>query len=805
MLRIKHLRVKALRGIGQEFNLPLDGKSLVLYGDSGTGKSSIVEAMEHAFTGRIESLDRSGQRVSFASHGPHVTMSPRETLAEVTLTDGRSDYVLAEGRATNGSDEVVGFLRAAHEGTFVLRRSKMLKFIENTPRDRYKAVMPFLGLERFHAFEQAHKEAAELKEREIAGLEASVVYAESRFRHGVGLPDGADLGEESVLSHLNGMVANIGQQPVQSESDVKHRMEAIAELLEAYGDTSLLQKVHDCRNGITDFLAAVPEMEELRKTIDKERELRCLEKELTGKFYEQVLMLGKKWIEEENRKSCPLCEQPIQDARKLCQRVQVRIDENAEVIAARAELQRLLPSVRSSLELAIETGKRGLEKWEDAGLLKEDWPFGKVIDDLRAFLSVLSGDRLRDPSTAEEACSRMSHKSGEPAERMAEEALKLKEGELPRLEKVEELVRIKAQCGAFLDQFKDVHRQRGEISASMVVADQMRRLYEASVAARKQASQEVFESISEELGRIYGQFHPGENLGDLRLEVREHGEGSALLKGRFADRTDEDPRGFFSEAHLDTLGLAIFLALRKRDATLNPALAIVVLDDVLTSVDAPHRRRVAVHLLSEFTKDFQLVVTTHNRAWFEWLIQLQRSRGVDDRFVNKRILSWSLGDGPELVHLMQDYEYVESHRDDGSGHEFVVPIAGRLLEHALQELRYTLEIAIPAKPDERYTIGDIWPKFRKTAKRFPPFWDRAGQLCEQLNDTVVIRNWGTHSNDWARSLSRDEALEFIDVVLDLFQKVYCKKCGSFVRKCRAPQGGLSCKRGCLSYLPTSSA
>ncbi len=803
MLRIKHLKVRAFRGIGREFNLPLDGKSLVLYGDSGTGKSSIVEAMEHAFTGKIESLDRRGQQVSFASHGAHITMSPGEMLAEVTLTDGSSDYILAEGRATSRSEDVEGFLMAAHEGTFVLRRRKMLEFIESTPRDRYRAVVPFLGLERFHAFEQAHREAVEFKEQEIAVLEAAAGHTESSFRHGVGLPDGAELAEESVLDHLNGILARIGQRPVQSENGVKHRMEAITELLEGYGDTSLPQKVHDCHTRIADFLTAVPKREDLQKAIGKERELRGLEKQLTGEFYEQVLVLGKKWIEEEDRKSCPLCEQPIHDARRLCQRVQFRIDENAEVIAARAELQRSVPSLQSSLKFAIENGNRALEKWEDVGLLKEDWPFGDVVDDLRAFLSALSGDRFSDPSTAEAACSRMSQENGERAKEMADETLRLKEGKLPDGKKVEELVRVKAQCKAFLDQFKEVRRQRGEISGNMAVADQLRRLYEAAVTARKQASQEIFESISDELGRIYEQFHPGEDLGDLQLEVREHGEGSAHLKGRFAHRANEDPRGFFSEAHLDTLGLAIFLALRKRDATLNPALGIVILDDVLTSVDASHRRRVAVYLLSEFARDFQLVVTTHNREWFEWLIQLQRSRGVGDRFVNRRILSWSLGDGPELVQLMQDYEYVKSHRDD-SGHEFVVPIAGRLLEHALQELRYTLEIAIPAKLDERYTIGDIWPKFLKTAKRYRLFWRDAGPLCEQLNDTVVIRNWGTHSSDWARSLSRGEALEFIDVVLDLFQKVYCKTCGSFVRKCKVPQSGLSCKKGCLSYLPASS-
>jgi hypothetical protein len=178
---------------------------------------------------------------------------------------------------------------------------------------------------------------------------------------------------------------------------------------------------------------------------------------------------------------------------------------------------------------------------------------------------------------------------------------------------------------------------------------------------------------------------------------------------------------------------------------------------------------------------------------------------VTGRFVNKRILSWCLGDGPELVQLVQDYEFVKSRRN-GSGHEFVVPIAGRLLEHALQELRYTLELAVPARPEDRYTIMDLWPKFQNTVKKeYRQLWDEVAAVCQQLNDTVVIRNWQTHSNEWARELSRSEAMEFISAVLCIFEKVYCQSCSSFVRVCEAPQGGVSCKKGCLRYLPASGA
>jgi len=48
MITIKSLSINSLRGI-KELNLSLDGKGLI-FGENGTGKSSIVDALEFFFT-----------------------------------------------------------------------------------------------------------------------------------------------------------------------------------------------------------------------------------------------------------------------------------------------------------------------------------------------------------------------------------------------------------------------------------------------------------------------------------------------------------------------------------------------------------------------------------------------------------------------------------------------------------------------------------------------------------------------------------------------------------------------------------
>jgi len=53
--KIKKIRIHGFRGI-PDLELELDGKNLLLRGENGTGKSSIVDAVEFFFSGKISHL-----------------------------------------------------------------------------------------------------------------------------------------------------------------------------------------------------------------------------------------------------------------------------------------------------------------------------------------------------------------------------------------------------------------------------------------------------------------------------------------------------------------------------------------------------------------------------------------------------------------------------------------------------------------------------------------------------------------------------------------------------------------------------
>ena len=90
MPRIRRLEIRGFRGIRQQVPLLLEGKSVLLFGENGTGKSSFVDALEKLFTGRVSTLDGRAQGLSSDQHGPHIRDGQYSTRIAITFDDTSS-------------------------------------------------------------------------------------------------------------------------------------------------------------------------------------------------------------------------------------------------------------------------------------------------------------------------------------------------------------------------------------------------------------------------------------------------------------------------------------------------------------------------------------------------------------------------------------------------------------------------------------------------------------------------------------------------------------------------------------------
>jgi hypothetical protein len=183
-----------------------------------------------------------------------------------------------------------------------------------------------------------------------------------------------------------------------------------------------------------------------------------------------------------------------------------------------------------------------------------------------------------------------------------------------------------------------------EVSWRKRAADLAEIAYSTYIRVKNHEIQTIFDDLQADLRRFYDFLHPGEGQGALALEMDPRKRGSSELRMDYHQRSNVDPRAFESEGHLDSLGLCIFLAFVKR---FNGDWPLLVLDDVVATVDAAHKRRVATLLFQEFG-DRQLLITTNDSRFFNDLRRAEHETGHDNDTHNVIIESWSLEDGPSL-------------------------------------------------------------------------------------------------------------------------------------------------------------
>src|SRR4051812_20622317 len=134
------LTVEHLRGAVRPFTLEFEqGKKLTLiYGENGTGKSTICDAFELIGSGKVGSLENRGLgRTNRYWH------STGRQPADVSVTLESADGACRATLARNG---VVVDPPEQRPLVVVLRRAQILQLIEATPGDRYNAIRRFVDV-----------------------------------------------------------------------------------------------------------------------------------------------------------------------------------------------------------------------------------------------------------------------------------------------------------------------------------------------------------------------------------------------------------------------------------------------------------------------------------------------------------------------------------------------------------------------------------------------------------------------------------------------------------------------------------
>lgn len=797
MPRIRKLDIQGFRGIRHNLPLVFDGKSILLFGENGAGKSSFVDALEKLLAGRISTLDGRGLGLSSERHSSHIRNGQFPMRLTLTFDDPASTVVDLQTNLTDLPVQIRQYLEAARENVYILRRRQVLEYVESQPRERYDLLRPFLPLSGVEAIEETLGKARDESEAEVRSSVQRVASIAQDIRRLLGGLTSRDLTEAEVVAALNQELASVGLEGIPALDQIQNACSRVSAALEPFGDLSRHSSVSGAIHALEELLEVLQQIQ-VEFLVTAVEALREKESREARTFYEAVLEQGVRWIDEEGRNTCPLCEQPV-EPRRLAERAYERLVAMKEVLNLRQDARRRLDTSRQALRSAADTARRVRRQIEALPEAIKDEPSTvEAADDALGALAQLLQRNVEELDV--EALRRSFARVG-PSSSIAKDLARRRDtlkqllASLPSPDAAKRLIAVRDRLERVSGIWLALGNARASSKEAARRASVAQAVYECVQRARKKEVQLLLQELSGEINSIYTRLHPDESHGGVQLEVREAVRESVNLRADFYDQRGEDPRAYYSDAHLDTLGLSIFLALRRWYYRQEPEFDLLILDDVLTSVDTAHAVRLSEILLTEF-KEYQVLLTTHDRIWFEHMRDIQARCGVAQSFVNKIIHKWTIDEGPDIREPEEERRALDRLIRDGSA-EGIAVAAGRLLEHVLQEMRYSLRLSVRAKRGEQYEIGELWPVFYAAVKRdYPTLYESVRKSVDSLDVRWPVRNWiGAHRNEWARNVSRSTAIEFAEAVADLFDHVFCSMCRRFITPSATPLGQLACHCG----------
>lgn len=801
-MSILELRITAVKGINKELRVNLKGESVLFLGDNGSGKSSIELALRWALTGAgapnaVPSLD------SEAGARTHI-LAEEEPSVLVRLDDGSEILISTSELKCTGSGQK--FREACSLAVPFLRRSELQDLLSVRPVDRFRYFESFLDLgqsdlakEKIQAACEHHQQLTRQARLENdSAMDRVMATLPAKWKP-------ASAGLKGIEAVLLTAARDLGQIPDTNGewTTLLERRERIEELSQGSALTARRVKLKNALETIARATQVARDFEapDLNTLAQERRDLAAstVDGELGA-----LLRHAEVHFETAAREHCPVCGQAV-DHEETARRI-------------REGIERL-----SELRKSEEAEEKALGDW--VRFLREIWK------DLQAVIQVIVDEAFAvEPEVAPafEAVSAVLARDLNSQEAIREGVI-----EAGALALATAVVETGEWCGRSLATVIDElpppgaegdlrvlsacirqveeERPRGEEAARNASIENRRlealdSVVQAVRQARQDVAAEILDLIGEHIAAYYHAIHPpnfaDEATGPPRIVVQRHGGGTAFVRGSFGGREVRSPEWVYSDGHLDTVGLCLFLALRKYRAQNPDDPRILVLDDVVLSVDLRHARRLIELLGNEFS-DHQLIVFTHNGLFADWCSSLLPGlRRIP-------ITSWTLEGGPTLGDYAGCLERLRASLEPGPSKAIAMNMMA-LMDEFLAEARFVYSLSVPAKQGEQYTLSEIWNPFVKAIKTV------AGKIggpldqlivdLDQVRDLPKVRNTlGAHENDFAKEFPLATIREIGEATMRIVEALYCEQCARWAKPIpdRWNPSVLHCRCKALKYVADS--
>lgn len=770
-VKIKKINIHAFRGI-PDLELELDGRSLVLRGENASGKSSIVEAIEFFFTGKVSHLE--GVRgLSLERHGPHVNFTPNDVKVEINFDPGNVSVCRTFVTTPSPPKPLEEYFQVTHKGTFILRRSQILAFIMSQPADRFRAIGSILGIEPLDNVELEMMRLRDELEAKVSSMTGEI----NRLTRDLSNTIGKDItGLSEILPVLNEMLQEANLPPIKSLEEVDKHAQQMLKSVRKAGSLDKIRLLNEIL-GVTRAPFLSEEIVNKLSHLNENVQHLLQDKVRLELSVAVVLETGRRVIEEDKLDICPLCEQTI-DRQTLLAEIDKRLNTLRNLSDKASETRRISVPIIDELEgISRKIEDANLKVQQFGELSEEKRKLQEISDFLGDFITrVASAKDLKNDIPIQELSQQRDRLNGTAVAISTKcgqllENIGLTEGE----RKVLEVVRLIEQARS---RAKDISMINIELKPCNKYYELAEIVFSAFSGIKKARIQEIYDAIQGDIRRFYSMLHPDEPHKDIELVVALGRRASTELRMESFGRKGEDPRALTSEGHLDSLGLCIFLAFVKK---FNEGCSLIVLDDVVTTVDARHRENICKLLIEEFGGK-QLIITTHDGVWFEQLCAWQRAYRMEGNFERLNIVDWTVDMGPKMKPYKPRWgrikEKIAEGDKTGAGND-----GRQYLEWILERICEFTQTPVPLKISGRYEVGDLLPPAKKRVETLIQDDDFKTEILNRFQDletTIIMGNLLSHNNILADQVLIEEVDRFCDSVHNIHTVFSCPSCGHFI-------------------------
>lgn len=267
----------------------------------------------------------------------------------------------------------------------------------------------------------------------------------------------------------------------------------------------------------------------------------------------------------------------------------------------------------------------------------------------------------------------------------------------------------------------------------------------------------------------------------IRLSRGEKTNNSLSIRIQLRNKKEVSPTEIFSEANYDLMILLLYLSLIRVGVEYKNQAKVLIIDDVLQSVDAAIRTKFMTYVFENLS-DWQFIITCHDKLWLNQLKHLFKCNGLTGAkgYKEFHITNWSFETGP-IIRVESTNAVDESILQALSTNnmKIISAVSGSMLEKICNELTMNMHFSIERAWEDKYELENLWNAVKARFKKD----EELSIICKEIDQVYYLRNtYGAHYNYWAENVNDEEVLRFANLVQKLYEKTFCPECYSWIQK-----------------------